>query len=75
MNISILTPKQTLYEKEGWSVFLPGDKGEFEILNYHAPIISLLKKGKILVDWKTPFPVKRGVIRFHSDECVVLIEE
>ena len=75
MNITILNPKQTLYEGQGWSVFLPGDKGEFELLDYHAPIISLLKEGEVVIDWKTYFPIKKGMVRFHGNECAVLVEE
>jgi F0F1-type ATP synthase epsilon subunit len=54
---------------------LPGDKTEFEILDYHAPIVSLLRPGDIVVDWEKRVPVKRGLVKFDRSECVVLIEE
>jgi F0F1-type ATP synthase epsilon subunit len=57
------------------SVFLPGDAGEFELLAYHVPIVSLLKAGEIVVNWKTRIPIKRGMIRFLGEECVILLEQ
>lgn len=73
--ISIYMRDRTVFEGEGWSVFLPGDKGEFEILAFHKPIMSLLKQGKVIVDQEKEFPVKKGIMRFHNQELVVLAEE
>jgi F-type H+-transporting ATPase subunit epsilon len=73
--LTILNPKHVLYEGEVESVFLPGDKGEFEVLSYHAPIVSLLKKGNVIVDWKTVIPVRKGMMKFYGNDCVVLAEE
>jgi F0F1-type ATP synthase epsilon subunit len=56
------------------SVFLPGDSGEFELLAYHVPIVSLLKEGEIIVDWKSRIPIKKGMVRFLGDECIILLE-
>jgi F0F1-type ATP synthase epsilon subunit len=56
-------------------VFLPGDLAEFELLAYHAPIISLLREGRVVVDWETVIPIRRGMVRFYNNECVILVEE
>lgn len=71
----VLSPKQVIFEGEAKSVFLPGDRAEFEILEYHAPIVSLLRKGTIAIDWEKRIPVKRGLVKFDRGECLVLIEE
>jgi len=63
-----------LFEGEAWSVFLPGSTGEFEILELHRPIVSLLKAGKIIVDWEQEFPIKRGAVRMSGDELVAVVE-
>jgi len=73
--LRVLNPKHVVFQGEVSSVFLPGDCGEFELLAYHVPIVSLLKEGEIVVDWKTRIPIKRGMVRFSGDECVVLLEE
>jgi F-type H+-transporting ATPase subunit epsilon len=74
-SLKILNPKHVVFEGKVSSVFLPGDAGEFEILAYHVPIVSLLKEGDIVVDWKSRIPIKKGMIRFLNEECVILLEE
>jgi F-type H+-transporting ATPase subunit epsilon len=73
--LSILNPRHVIYEGEAGSVYLPGDCGDFEILPMHAPIVSLLRPGRIIIDWKERIPIARGMARFDNDECVVLVEE
>ena len=73
--LRILNPKHVVFQGEVSSVFLPGDCGEFELLAYHVPIVSLLKEGEIVVDWKTRIPITSGMVRFLADECVILLEE
>jgi len=75
MKVTILTPARTLYDGEAWSVFLPGASGEFEIMNSHKPIMSLLKEGQIILDWKKTVPLKKGIVKAFYNEVVALIEE
>jgi len=75
-HVTILNPKHVVFDGDADSVFLPGDRGEFEILNFHVPIVSLLKPGNVIVDWKTTIPIKNGMVKFDQDGgCVVLVEE
>ncbi len=71
----ILSPNNLVYEKEVTSLFLTADKGEFEILAYHYPLIAVLVKGDIIIDGKERIPVAGGVARFFANECTILIEE
>lgn len=64
-----------IFDGEAKSVFLPGDMAEFELLDFHAPIISLLRPGNVTVDWKTSIPIKQGMVRFDNNECMILVEE
>ncbi|MFH1476881.1 MAG: hypothetical protein ABIH24_05260 [Verrucomicrobiota bacterium] len=75
MKVTILTPARTLYDGEAWSVFLPGAEGEFEIMNNHKPIMSLLKAGQIVLDWKKTVLLKKGIVKVFHNEVVALIEE
>ncbi len=50
MHLEIVTPEQILVSQEVDMVTLPGKMGEFQILNYHAPIVSTLDKGSIKLD-------------------------
>ncbi len=49
MLLEIVTPEATLFSGEVDSVAVPGVNGEFEMLNDHAPIVSLLKEGLVKV--------------------------
>jgi len=73
--LTILNPRDVVFEGDVESLFLPGDKGEFELLPFHAPMVSLLKDGDIVIDWKTRISIKNGIARILNDECVVLLEE
>jgi len=73
--VTILNPKRTIYEGEAKSVFLPGDLGEFEILDFHKSIISLLRRGEIIIDWAKSVAITKGIVRMHGDELVALVEE
>lgn len=47
MFLEIVSPEATLFKSEVETVFVPGVNGEFQILDNHAPIVSILKKGEI----------------------------
>jgi len=49
MILEIVTPEAELLNATIDSVLVPGIDGEFQILNNHAPIISLLGKGTIKI--------------------------
>jgi F-type H+-transporting ATPase subunit epsilon len=45
MILEIVSPEAKLFSGEITSISLPGVDGDFQILNNHAPIVSILKKG------------------------------
>ncbi|MEM7186106.1 MAG: F0F1 ATP synthase subunit epsilon [Bacteroidota bacterium] len=47
MYLEIVTPEASLVSGEVTSVTVPGVDGEFQMLNNHAPIVSLLGAGKV----------------------------
>lgn len=47
MNIKILTPELVIFEGKVESIVLPGELGEFHILDGHAPVVSALRVGRI----------------------------
>ncbi len=49
MYLEIVTPEAVLFSGEVTSVAVPGVDGEFQMLDNHAPIISLLSKGNVKV--------------------------
>ena len=49
MHLEIVSPEATLYRGEVSAVTVPGANGEFQMLENHAPIISLLQAGTLKV--------------------------
>ncbi|MDY8135271.1 F0F1 ATP synthase subunit epsilon [Aquimarina sp. 2201CG5-10] len=49
MYLEIVTPEAVLFSGEVTSVAVPGVNGEFQMLDNHAPIVSLLGKGNVKV--------------------------
>ena len=47
MILEIVTPEATLLHSEVNLISVPGVNGEFQMLNNHAPIVSLLVKGTV----------------------------
>ena len=50
MYLEIVSPEATLFSGEVTSVAVPGVMGEFEMLNNHAPVVSLLKEGNVKIN-------------------------
>jgi len=78
MNLEILTPDKKVYEGEVTSVTVPGTLGSFQILKDHAPIISTLDDGEVVVKAnkadETRFFIKGGVVEAFHNKIVVLAE-
>lgn len=49
MILEIVTPEATIFNAEVNLVSVPGINGEFQMLNNHAPIVSLLAEGVVKV--------------------------
>ena len=71
----IISPQQLIYENEIQSIFLTGDRGEYEILAYHYPLIGVLKKSKLIINWNEQIPIEKGVVKFFANECIIMVEE
>ncbi|MDC7995193.1 F0F1 ATP synthase subunit epsilon [Altibacter sp. HG106] len=50
MYLEIVSPEASLVSGEVNSVTVPGVEGEFQMLNNHAPIVSILEAGKVKFD-------------------------
>ena len=78
MKLEIITPEKTIYSGEVSLVQLPGIDGSFEILNNHAPLISVLVKGKIKIQegqkQQQFFEVNGGVVEVLKNKVLVLAE-
>lgn len=49
MFLEIVSPEATLFSQEVVSVSVPGIDGEFQLLNNHAAIVSVLGQGNVSI--------------------------
>jgi F-type H+-transporting ATPase subunit epsilon len=76
--LSIVSPRQVVFEGKVKSVKVPGAAGSFEMLTDHAPIIALLKKGPVYVVnenlEKQQFNIAGGFVEFKHNQCTILAD-
>ena len=75
MFLEMITPDKKVFTGEVELVQLPGIDGLFEILDNHAPMISILGKGKIKIKDKdaqvTYHDIIGGVVEVHQNKVIV----
>lgn len=79
MFLEMITPDKNVYTGEVTLIQLPGVDGLFEILNNHAPMISVLGPGRIKLKEKGQseekfFEIKGGVVEVDKNRVIVLAE-
>jgi len=77
MYLEIITPDKKVFAGKVNVVQVPGSKGLFEVLEYHAPIISTLEKGRVkIVEGNTEsfFQIQGGVIEVKDNHVIILAE-
>lgn len=75
MIVEVITPDKVLFSGEAVSVRLPGSGGSFEALANHAPLISSLDKGTVVVKTTSGeeiFEVSGGLVEILNNKVVVL---
>ncbi|MDF7818918.1 ATP synthase F1 subunit epsilon [Runella sp. MFBS21] len=76
MTLEIITPDKKVFSGEASAVTFPGTEGQFQVLNNHAPLVSTLGKGNIVVEGshKETFTVDGGVVEVLNNKVLVLAE-
>jgi len=77
MKLTIITPDKLAYEGDATAVTVPGSAGSFQILQDHAPIVSTLEDGKVIIrdtQGQTVFVIKGGVVEAKDNNITVLAE-
>jgi F-type H+-transporting ATPase subunit epsilon len=78
MKIEIITPESKVFEGDIKSIRIPGKKGSFQVLKDHAPIVSTLEKGPVIIvdqnNNETRFEIEEGVIEVKQNKIILLSE-
>ena len=77
MYLEILTPEKKVFEGDVVIATFPGADGSFQIMDNHAPLISLLKEG--LVEYKSKdstntLEITGGVVEVLKNKVVLLAD-
>jgi F-type H+-transporting ATPase subunit epsilon len=77
MYLEILTPEKKVFEGDVTIATFPGADGSFQIMDNHAPLISLLKEGA--VEYKSKEGAKNvtitgGVVEVLNNKIILLAD-
>ena len=77
MHLEIVTPEKKVFEGDVTIVTFPGADGSFQVLNNHAPLISLLKEG--VVEYKSKessqqVKITGGVVEVLKNNVILLAD-
>lgn len=73
LQVTVLSPEQSVYEGPAHRVILPGEQGVFEVGLFHRPLISRLLPGTVIVDDRY-WPIRRGVVKVERNTVTALVE-
>ncbi|MFN8242135.1 MAG: ATP synthase F1 subunit epsilon [Bacteroidales bacterium] len=78
MKIEIITPDRKVYEGDIKSVRVPGSKGSFQVLKDHAPVVSTLEQGPVIIvdsqGSEKKYTISSGVIEVKVNKIILLAE-
>lgn len=77
LTAQILTPEGSLFEGEVTGVQMPGSQGSFEVKANHAPIVSTLEEGTVLVrktDGDVNYHISGGFVEVNNNKLTLLAE-
>ena len=77
MHLEILTPEKKVFDGEVTIVTFPGADGSFQVMDHHAPLISLLKEGE--VEYKSKevahaIKISGGVVEVLKNKVILLAD-
>lgn len=77
-DLTINSEKRSLYKGKADFLNVPGWEGRLTILARHAPLLSLLNSGKIIIknaNVKEEFNIKEGFIEVNEKGVTALVKE
>lgn len=78
LQVCVITPDQVFLNQEAEEIILPTNTGLMGVLTNHAPLITALEIGVMLIrvkkDWK-PFALMGGFALVKQNQITVLVNE
>jgi F-type H+-transporting ATPase subunit epsilon len=77
MHLEIITPEKKVFEGDVTIATFPGADGSFQVMNNHAPLVSLLKDGAVVYKSKEgseEVKITGGVVEVLKNNVIVLAD-
>lgn len=75
LNVTVVTEEGVLFEGKAHSVIFPGEKGVFEVLPHHKPLLSRLLSGDLVIDIdRQTFSILRGIVKVGLNQVTAIVE-
>ena len=65
---------KALTDRFGDKIDVPPER-QFVGFDAYRKAIDCLRPGDVVVDGKESIPIKRGMVKFFNNECMILVEE
>jgi F-type H+-transporting ATPase subunit epsilon len=79
LQVQVIMPEKILFSGNASMVVAPGVEGDFGVLPGHAPFISALRPGTIVIDAESgeqkSFAIAGGFAEVVPERCIILINE
>ena len=80
LHVELVTPERLVRSEEVYMVTVPGTEGDFGVLEGHAPLMSTIRDGAVLVyrganDSPETVTVKGGFAEVNDKGLTILAEE
>ncbi len=76
--LQILTPEEIIFDDDIISLIAPGEQGYLGVLTDHAPIITSLKPGILIItdinNIKSYYNVSRGFLEVNHNNASIIAE-
>jgi len=78
MQLSLISPEGIVFTGDVEMIVIPGAKGDFGVLNYHAPFMTMLRNGTVTLYQNgqkvQAFNISGGFCEVVPDGCIVLAD-
>ncbi len=77
MYLEIMTPEKKVFEGDVTIATFPGSDGSFQVMNDHAPLVSLLKEGVVVYKTKeatSQINITGGVVEVLKNKVILLAD-
>lgn len=77
MKVEVITPRKIEFQDEAQVLILPTLMGEISVLPSHAPLVSVLKQGRLKIKTKEKefvLQIEGGVLEVIGNQATILLK-